>query len=138
MSAFILDCSVSISWCIEDEATPQNDALLVRARDFGVFVPQLWVYEFTNVLLQANKRARLNDTQVFTILDLMESLPINIVSETNLGALKNILALARAEKLTSYDAAYLDLAMTKNLPLATNDKALRRACENTGIDILPA
>ncbi|PHS38239.1 MAG: VapC toxin family PIN domain ribonuclease [Robiginitomaculum sp.] len=137
MSGFVLDCSVAIAWCIEDEATPQTDALLERIRDFGAYVPQLWGYEFTNVMLQANKRERLTDTQLFTIFELFENLPITIIADTEFLSFKTILALSQAENLTSYDAAYLDLAMTKNLPLATLDKALRRACKNVGVDVLP-
>ncbi len=137
MSAFVLDCSVAIAWCIEDEATPQTDALLNRIRDFGACVPQLWGYEFTNVMLQACKKGRLNDTQLFTMFELMEELAITIISDTDFAHLKDIYALARAENLTSYDATYLALAMSQKKPLATLDKALRRACGHVGIEALP-
>ena len=137
MSAFILDCSVTIAWCIEDEATQKTDALLERLRDFGAFVPQLWGYEFANVMLQAHKRKRLSSSQLVTVFELMEDLPITIVGETVFAAFKDIMAISQAENLTSYDSAYLALAMGKKLPLATLDKALRRACKNVGVAVLP-
>lgn len=137
MSAFVLDCSVAVAWCIEDEATSDTDALLEKIRDFGAYVPQLWGYEFSNVMIQANKRGRLTNTQLFTMFELMEDLSITIICETEFTAFKDIVALAQAENLTSYDAAYLALALAKKLPLATLDKALRRSCRNVGIDVLP-
>ena len=137
MSAFILDCSVAIAWCIEDEASAKTDALLERVRDFGACVPQLWGYEFANVMIQAHKRGRLSDTQLFAMFELMEDLPITLTCETDFAAFKDVVTLAQAENLTSYETAYLALAMEKNLPLATLDKALRRSCKNVGVEVLP-
>ncbi|HHI88376.1 MAG TPA: PIN domain-containing protein [Hellea balneolensis] len=137
MSAFVLDCSVAISWCIEDEVSVETDALLERTRDFGAYVPDLWGYEVSNVLLQAHKRGRLSENQISAMLELLWALPVTIVSSSDLAAFKTNLTLAMSEKLTTYDAAYLALALSKHLPLATMDKALRRACGKLGIKVLP-
>jgi predicted nucleic acid-binding protein len=74
---------------------------------------------------------------VTTRLELIGDLPIVTDDETPLRALHEILALARAENLTTYDAAYLELAIRRGLPLATNDKRLRSAGKNTGVQIIP-
>ncbi|BAC89620.1 type II toxin-antitoxin system VapC family toxin [Gloeobacter violaceus] len=137
MSSFVLDCSIAICWCIEDEATPQTDALLERLRDEGAIVPPLWYFELGNVLLQAERRGRLNAAQVSARLGLIAELPISSDEGRAARALHETLLLARGEKLTLYDAAYLELAMRRALPIATKDSALRAAALRVGVDVLP-
>jgi predicted nucleic acid-binding protein len=110
MSGVVLDCSVAVSWCFEDEAAEETDALLERARDEGAVVPSLWHLELGNVLLQAERRGRINAADVTTRPALIGDLPILTDGETSLRALREILTLARAETLTTYDAAYLELS----------------------------
>lgn len=137
MSGFVLDCSVAVAWCIEDEAGPVTDALLERARDEGAIVPGLWPLELGNVLLQAVRRGRLEAAAVTARLALLEELPIRVDRTTAERAWHEILALARAEGLTTYDAAYLELAMRRGLPLATRDGELRQAAGRNGVVLLP-
>lgn len=137
MTGFVLDCSIAVSWCFEDEASDLCDALLERVRDEGALVPSLWHLELGNVMIQAERRGRVMSADVTTRLELIGDLPIVTDGETPLRALHEILALARAENLTTYDAAYLELAIRRGLPLATNDKRLRSAGKNTGVQIIP-
>lgn len=137
MSGFVLDCSVAVSWCFEDEADDATDALLERVRDDGAVVPSLWHLELGNVLLQAERRGRVNSADVATRLELLGDLPVVADDETSLRALRETLTLARAETLTTYDAAYLELAMRRGLPLATKDQTLREAARRVGIKIFP-
>lgn len=137
MTGFVLDCSIAVSWCFEDEASEVCDALLERVRDEGALVPSLWHLELGNVMIQAERRGRVMSADVTTRLELIGDLPIATDGETPLRALHEILALARAENLTTYDAAYLELAIRRGLPLATNDKRLRSAGKNTGVQIIP-
>jgi predicted nucleic acid-binding protein len=137
MTGFVLDCSIAVSWCFEDEASEVCDALLERVRDEGALVPSLWHLELGNVMIQAERRGRVMSADVTTRLELIGDLPIVTDGETPLRALHEILALARAENLTTYDAAYLELAIRRGLPLATNDKRLRSAGKNTGVQIIP-
>ena len=136
MSGFILDCSVAVAWCIDDEAPPESDALLDRARDEGAVVPQLWPLELGNVLLQASKRGRLSAKDVTARLDLIGELPIRIDEETAARGLREVIALARTENLTTYDATYLELAMRCGLPLASKDSALRKAALRNGVALI--
>lgn len=137
MTGFVLDCSIAVSWCFEDEASEVCDALLERVRDEGALVPSLWHLELGNVMIQAERRGRVMSADVTTRLELIGDLPIVTDGETPLRVLHEILALARAENLTTYDAAYLELAIRRGLPLATNDKRLRSAGKNTGVQIIP-
>lgn len=138
MSAFVLDCSIAVAWLFDDEASPETDALLERLRDDGALVPGLWRLELGNVLAHAERRNRITTAQIAAYLDLLDRLPIVTDTETESRALREILTLARTESLTTYDAAYLELAMRRNAELATRDKALIRAARGVGVETLPA
>lgn len=133
----VLDCSVAVGWCFEDEASPEADALFARVRDEGAVVPALWYLEIANVLLQAEKRGRIRSGDVAIRLDLMAALPITTDGETSVRAWRETLTLARAEALTVYDAAYLEVATRRGLPLMTRDAALIRAARRVGVPVLP-
>ena len=137
MGGFVLDCSIAVAWCFEDEAGPDTDALLERVRDEGAVVPVLWHLELGNVLLQAERRGRMGAADLTARLELIGDLPIATDDETAARARREILALARAEALTTYDAAYLELAMRRGLALATKDRALRSAAGRAGVTLLP-
>jgi predicted nucleic acid-binding protein len=122
----------------EDEATPECDALLHRLSDNAhAIVPDLWHLEVGNVLLQASKRQRISSAQVRTSVQLLSQLPIIADGETHMLAFKDVLSLAETYQLTTYDAAYLELAIRHGVPLATQDKALLRASAKLGVDALP-
>ena len=138
MTGFVLDASVTMAWCFEDEATPETWALLDRLAAEGAIVPGLWALEVGNILTQAERRNRTTAARVRQFVEQLGTLPIRIDDETASRALGEILALARAEKLTTYDAAYLELAMRKGAPLATRDKDLREAASSNGVELLLA
>ena len=137
MSALVLDCSVAASWCFIDEASPETDGIYERIRDGGAVVPCLWHVELANVLLQAERRGRITAGTVAVRLDLMAQLPIITDHEMDIGAWRETIAFARAERLTAYDASYLELAVRLGLPLATKDAALATAARNLGLMVLP-
>ncbi len=133
----VLGCSVAVAWCFEDEASPETDAILERVRDDGAVVPALWHLELGNVLIQAERRKRLTAADTATRLELIGALPILTDDETPARALGEVLTLARADGLTTYDAAYLELALRKGLPLASRDRALTDAARRCGVMCLP-
>ncbi len=134
---FVLDCSIAAAWLFEDEAHPDTDNLLELLREEGALVPNLWHLEVANVLVQAEKRQRITMAQISVRLELLANLPIVTDTETGPRAFREILTLARKENLSSYDAAYLELAVRRGLPLATKDKALIRAAKSSEIKTLP-
>ena len=137
MSAFVLDCSVAVAWLFEDEATPKTDALLERLKDTGAVVPRLWHLELGNVLAGAERHERISSSRLAAYVELLDRLPITTDTETENRALREILALARKKGLTTYDAAYLELAMRRGAELATLDKTLTRAAHGVGVATLP-
>jgi predicted nucleic acid-binding protein len=137
VNAFVLDASIAVAWCFEDEADPELDALLEGLKTRGAVVPVLWPFEFANVLLQAERRGRITMAAVDGRLAAFAALPITVDTAAWLRTGTAVLALARLHGLTTYDAAYLELAMRQRLPLATKDKALTRACAAVGVVVLP-
>ncbi len=137
MSALVIDCSAAIAWCFEDEASDAADSLLSRVASEGAVVPVLWHLEVANVLIQAARRGRITADDADTRLRLMAALPITTDPETSVRAWHDTLALARAEGLTAYDAAYLELAARRRLPLATWDRDLAEAARRRGLTVLP-
>ena len=136
MTAFVIDCSVAVTWCFEDQATAASDGLLDRLGDEPAAAPVIWPIEFGNVLAMAERRGRIDAAQLAECVALLRELPVAIDEESPQRALDEVLALARAEGLTTYDASYLELAMRLGVPLATQDKALRQAAEKLGTPVL--
>ncbi len=135
MSAFVVDNSVVISWFFKDEINAYSRAICRRLETEQVLVPAIWPLEFSNVLLMAERRKRLTAAEVSQILTILKSTPILVEQEPPERAWTEILALARSQGLTTYDASYLDLAMRMGLPLATLDKSLKKAANKVKVPI---
>ncbi|MBP9691921.1 MAG: type II toxin-antitoxin system VapC family toxin [Alphaproteobacteria bacterium] len=127
MNRFVLDCSVAMSWCFEDEKSPEGDRVLdhLMKEESKAIVPSLWRLEVVNVLNVAERRGRLSTAQSLLFLDFLLELPI-IIDETPQD-LKDILLLSRTYSLSAYDASYLDLASREQISLATLDNKLKSA-----------
>lgn len=137
MSAIVVDASVVLAWCFDDEASPETDALLDEVSTEGAVVPGLWHLELANVLLRAEQQGRAIPEGIAARLEYIGRLPIATDGETAGRAWRETLALARAERLTAYDAAYLELAVRRGLRLATRDRALADAAKRVGVAVLP-
>ena len=130
MSAtFVVDNSVVMAWCFEDEAEGYADAVLDSLETAEAVVPAIWPLEVGNVLLAAERRRRLTEAGSVRFLDLVTCLPLTVEQETPERMLGEIVALARAHQLSTYDASYLDLAMRRGLPIATRDASLAKAAK---------
>ncbi|MCC6197549.1 MAG: type II toxin-antitoxin system VapC family toxin [Burkholderiales bacterium] len=138
MTGFVLDASVAVAWCFEDEATTQARALLDRLRDAPGHVPGLWALEIGNILLGAEKRGRISQAGVAAFLGILGDLDIRVDADAPGRAFRDVLPLARARSLTTYDAAYLELALRLGVPLATKDKALAGAAAALDVRTLAA
>lgn len=136
MTALVLDASVALSWCFIDEASAETDELMRLVERSGAIVPQLWHLEVANILRIAEKRGRISREDLDDRLRFLSSLPIRTDSATHELAWSDILPLARAEGLTTYDAAYLELALLLALPLATRDRDLRLAAGRRSIPLI--
>ncbi len=132
----VLDCSMTTAWLLPDEVTPQTETVLERVQKDGANVPVMWPQEVANVMLISERRGRIMQEQSESFIVLLDSLPIVVDDRTPTLAFSAILPLARAQKLTVYDAAYLELALRLGLPLATLDKELRVAAQTLGVTLL--
>lgn len=121
---FVLDCSVTMAWCFEDETSDYTEAILDSLNAKSALVPVIWPLEVTNVLLMAMKRKRLSKIKAAAFFDRLNDLPIKLANSKPLSAMMSIFELGDERKMTSYDASYLDLALAHNIPIATMDKHL--------------
>lgn len=128
---FVLDNSVVVGWFLEDQATPYTDAVSVLLEQDQAVVPALWELEFANVLRTACRKQRLTADEAHQIIEQICALPILIDRETPGPA--ELLALALRYNLSSYDAAYLALALRLQIPIATKDEPLQAAAEAAGV-----
>jgi predicted nucleic acid-binding protein len=133
---FVVDSSIALTWCFEDEATQAADALLVRLTNDGAYAPSLWPLEVLNALAMAQRRGRITSEARQERLALLHALPITLDAETAEQAWTITNLLAERHALTLYDAAYLELAQRLGLPLATLDAALRTAANALGVPLL--
>jgi len=133
VKAIVLDCSATLPWVFGSEATPATDELLEWAsKGMDTWVPALWHLEVANVLLGAQKRHRIDDAGITQFLDALRTFRILTDPHTMDQAWGHTLALADKYELTSYDGAYLELALRRKLPLATLDDALAQAIKTAG------
>lgn len=135
-ASFVLDASVTLAWCFEDESDAGAVKVLERLERETAAVPALWFLEVSNALLSAERRGRLTPMESTHFLELLRQLPIQVEEVSPSRVWGEILSLARAQHLSSYDACYLDLAMRLGLPLATLDEGLCQAAERCGVEIL--
>jgi predicted nucleic acid-binding protein len=136
VSGFVLDASVTMAWCFEAQSDNYCKSILVALNDQRAMTPEIWILEILNSLVIAERRRRLRAEQSTEFLETLRRLPIDVESAAAKAPWSNeVLALARAHGLSSYDAAYLELAYRKSLPLATRDTALRRAANRSGVPL---
>ena len=137
MSAtFIVDCSIAMTWLFSDEATAKTAELLNRLATESALVPSWWYIELTNVLALAERKGRITAAQSSAFIGDLGKLDIEQDDRAPSRAFPHLLPLCRAHRLTSYDAIYLDLAVRRDLPLATLDVDLRKAAKKLGLDLL--
>ncbi len=134
--AFVLDASVTFAWCFADQGDDQTDALLDQLAAHRARVPTLWCLEVANVLVGAERRGQLTPAASARFLALLAALPIDVDDATASRALRETLGLARAHRLSAYDAAYLELALRDGLPLATRDGQLAAVARELGVAVL--
>jgi predicted nucleic acid-binding protein len=137
MSALVLDCSIVMAWCFEDEASPACDEVLDGVKDTGAIVPSLWYWEVGNVLATAQRRGRIAERDTVSSLKLLSELPIVADDVGASLAWHQTRLLAQTHSLSVYDAAYLELALRTGGILASLDKSLRTAAIAAGVEVRP-
>ena len=133
----VLDASVAVAWCFEDESTPFTEGVLdLLSAGTEVLAPAIWPFEVANALFVAERRKRITLAQVTALLRRIAGLPISIEPVETRRALEQVLAVARQQNLTEYDAAYLELALRTGLPLATLDANMKQAAKLAAVELV--
>jgi predicted nucleic acid-binding protein len=133
--SLVVDASIAAAWVLPDEDNAAADGPLHRMAAEGGVAPGLIWHELRNILLMAARRGRLSEAEVVPSLMRLRRLPLEAV-DMAAGGDAGVVALATRHRLTAYDAAYLVLAQNRALPLATADRALRRAADAEGLELV--
>jgi predicted nucleic acid-binding protein len=134
--SLVLDCSITLAWVYSDETTEPVRRVFELLRPSGAWVPGLWRLEVANVLEMGVRRKRHDAAfRDATLADLAQ-LPIQVDAEKDQHSWGATLHLAERHQLTLYDAAYLELALRRDLPLATLDEDLRQAANTEKVRLL--
>jgi predicted nucleic acid-binding protein len=131
--ALVLDCSIALSWFFPDEKTAFTEAALDLVALEECWVPAVWRLEFPNALLVAERRRRLTRDERLQVLD--EALQLRLRVDATVPELRAISDLAERHALSTYDAAYLELAARQGATLVTLDKELGAASAAAGVAV---
>lgn len=131
--SLVLDCSTTLAWVYPDEITRDIERIFDIVQYEGAIVPSLWRLEVANGLKIAVRRERITVSHRNSILTDLAILPIILDVETDDHAWGDTVRLADEHGLTVYDAAYLELAHRRGLPLATLDQDLAQAAQSIGV-----
>lgn len=134
---FVLDASAALAWCFRDEANALAEAVFDLLLTERATVPAIWPFEVANVLLAGQRRGRLSPAEASNFIRIVNGLPISVESGAGVDrALGPVLALAREQGLSVYDASYLDLALGRGLALATLDFRLQAAATRLAVPVV--
>lgn len=131
----IVDSSVALSWVLPDESRPKSNARRIVAQG-GALAPAHWPLEVANGLQMALRRGRIDAAFRSECLRDLAKIPVMLDAQTGNRAWGETVRLADTHELTIYDAAYLELALRRNWPLATYDRALMSAAQRSGVVIV--
>ena len=134
--SLVLDASATLAWVYSDEITEPIRQVFNLVSENGAWVPGLWKLEVANILEMGVRRRRHDVAFRNSTLADLALLPISVDTETDRQAWGATLQLSERHRLTLYDAAYLELALRRGLPLASLDAELRRAAQAEGVVVL--
>ena len=133
---FIADASVAVAWVHPAQATAETEAMLQAVSDGAVLeVPALWSLEVANALVSLTRRNRLTEDERAKALGWLRSLPVKLDHEMASLGFTKLSELASEYTLSVYDAAYLELALRRKLPLGCKDGPLREAAKKAGVKL---
>lgn len=136
-AAFVADASVALSWAVASQSSSATDRLLGQVADgCRIFVPSLWPFEVANSLVVLRRRNKILPDDYLTARALITRLRASVDEEGSGVALTRVADLALEYELSVYDAAYLELAIRKQLALASRDGSLNRAAARCGVALL--
>ena len=132
---FVIDASVVLAWCFPDEQSDLADRAIDRLIEEGAIAPAHWPLEIAQAISTAERRRRIMVDDIATLQSMVTPLPVNIATIDLASAMDNLLA-ARSLGLSAYDTAYVELARSRGLGLATVDQRLATACRTVGVPLI--
>jgi len=136
-NAFVADSSVGVAWAVLSQSSEATEHLLNDVASGRSFVvPVLWMFEVANSLLVLTRRRRIAPEQYARARRALSRLTPTVDDEGPRGALGSISDLAEKHALSLYDAAYLELAIRRGLPLASRDADLNKTAKLCGVRTL--
>ena len=129
----VLDASTTIPWAFMNQKNPYSDAALNYIHEHEAIVPPLWHLEIANVLLGAERNKRLTHSECMAFIELLVNMKISTYDQ--IITKQNFFTFALHHRLSAYDATYLELAIKLDLPLASLDKKIRNAAEQSGVKL---
>lgn len=133
---FVLDASVTLAWCLPDESSDYAVSILHRFKEHSAIVPPIWPQEVANALVVGMRRGRISDRQVAVATQLLQELPIEIDQPLLTRTFDGVVSIAVKQRLSVYDASYLELAKRLQCSLATADAKLSQAARAVDIELV--
>jgi predicted nucleic acid-binding protein len=133
---FVVDASVVLAWSFADEHSDEADAAIDRLLGDGGIAPAHWPLELAQAIASAERRNRIRSTEIPELRALITALPVDLAMIDLEGAVDRLVDLARTHGLSVYDAAYVDLALSRGLGLATIDERLAAVCRTVGVPLI--
>ena len=80
---------------------------------------------------------RLGPVDFHAIVERLDLINVRVEPSIELDEIISLAQFAAAHDLTTYDAAYIQLALSRRCALATLDNAMRRVATRLGVNLLP-
>ena len=135
MTGLVVDASAATAWLLESQASARGNALLEDWADHDGHAPYVFPGEVRSFLLKAERRAGFPAAATHERLEVLAALGILVAPALELGDMDEVLELARRSGLAFHDALYLDLALQKQVALASRDGLLIAAAKKAGVDV---
>ena len=134
MNLFVVDASVTLAWCLPRQATAETEKLLDEMTSGAeAIAPCIWPSEAANALWSLEQRKRLTQHDILGVIEVLDALPISVDHQPPVTVFGLAREIAGRYRLSVYDACYLELALRRQLPLATVDRDLRSAARKAGV-----
>jgi predicted nucleic acid-binding protein len=133
---FVLDASLTLAWVFDEEETERSREVLGRMTEEAVVVPGVWPLEVVNAVVSGRRSGRFTEEAAGLFVEAVTGLEVELDEGAARVAFDRLLTIAADNGITSYDAAYLELALRLDAPLATLDAGLARAARAAGVELL--
>ena len=133
---FVLDASITLAWCFDDEENEVADSVFSLLDDENAIAPSVWPLELANSLLTAERRGRISPSETARIIGLVERLPVSVLHTEVNETMSEVIRIGRDQRLSAYDASYVYVALASGLSLATLDSRLRLVCQRVNVALI--